>query len=135
MHRVHGISMSIVANRLEVLDKLKKNRDAHRKIVEEAREGYFIESEKVLKAELRKLRKNKGAKFIHISVSLRPPVDHTAEYDTVITMLEYHESGTITLTADEVRQLIEDRWDWMDDFIGANSPYSQTAQAMSSNNG
>jgi argininosuccinate lyase len=48
MKQMYNIKMTTVANRLEVLEVLKKNLSEHAKIVEEAREGYFKEAEAAL---------------------------------------------------------------------------------------
>lgn len=124
---MHGIGdMKIEANREELLAKLKANRDAHKKIVEEARAGYI---EKAKKALDKKMKALEAGEFVHLSFSLEMPQDHTREYDTHIKMLEMHQGKTVSLTSSLVRCFVEDEWGWKSHFIGVAANYSQTAAA------
>jgi len=124
MQGQYGIKMVVTCNREEVLEALKKNRAEHSQIVKEAVAGYLKKAKEAVKAKWDKLEEGK---IVALQFSLRVPVDHTAEYNTVIKMLEMHKNETIDLNADEMRQLVEDRWDWTDTFLSSNSLYSQTA--------
>lgn len=128
MQQIHRISMNITVNRERLLEKLKENRAKHAQIVKEAKEGYWAEVARRLIKLLEDIREENGPK--PISFTAQPPKDYTGEYDTVITMLEYHTEETIQLTPDEARQLLEDRWDWMSAFLETNSAYSEAARAL-----
>jgi len=132
MHQIHGISMNITVNRERLLEKLKENRARHVKIVQEANDNFYTEVARKLEAKLDAVRTaaTAGEKPRLIALSVQPPVDHTGEYDTVITMLEYHTGETIQLTPDEARNLLEDRWDWMRVFLETNAAYSKSARAL-----
>ena len=131
MRQMYNIKMTTMANRLEVLEVLKKNLGEHSKIVEEAREGYFKEAEAALLKRLADLKAAGLKKVVSMHFSLQPPVDHSAEFKTIIGMLEMHSEDTIELTADEYRQLVENKWEWMDEFLASNSAYSATARHLS----
>ena len=120
MRGTYGIKMEVVCNKDDVLKKLKTNREEHVVAVKSAREGYLKVAQKALD---KKMAAVKEGKVVALHINLQLPLDHTAEYDTVIQMLEMHTEETITLSADEVRCLIEDRWEWMQQFLVTNQAY------------
>jgi hypothetical protein len=119
-------SISITAKKDEVLKILRKNRELHAKIVQEARAGYCDKAGQELSKRLDRL---KHGKITSLVFALKMPVDQTSVYDTAIKMLEMHTGETISLSGGEVRNLIEDKWDWSHEFYVSNSAYSGTAQA------
>jgi hypothetical protein len=121
---IYGIKMVVTCKTKEVLKKAKKSREEHAKIVKEARKGYLEKAQAALRERLQELE---AGKLKALSFRLKVPSDHTSEYDTVIQMLEMHQPDTIDLNADEVRHLIEDKWDWTDEFLTSNALYSETA--------
>jgi hypothetical protein len=125
MHMLHDFT--ITAAKSEVLDTLRENRKTHAAIVAEAREGYVDQAKKALEKRLGQLREGKLAS---LKFSLRVPQDHTKVYDTVITMLEMHTGAEVALNATQVRNLIEDNWDWKRDFLVGSSAYSKRASDM-----
>jgi len=119
--------MKVVVSKTTVLEALKKNRDLHKTIVKEAREGYVIQARKALEKELKKLE---AGKPVRIGIHLELPSDNTKVYDTAIQMLEMHEGESVELDAAQFRVLVMNKWDWMDQFLFANRGYSQTAASM-----
>jgi hypothetical protein len=124
MHTLNG--MNVTAKRDEVLEALRKNREEHAAIVKEAREGYVEKARAQVEKRLGQLREGK---VVSLSFKLSPPQDHTKTYDTAIRMLELHTSDTVELTAEQVRCLVQDQWDWMDQFLVGTSAYSNLANA------
>lgn len=120
MKQMYGIKMEVVCNKADVLKKLKANRTDHVAAVKDAREGYLKAAEQALNDKKELIR---SGKVVAVHINLQLPLDHTAEYDTVIQMLEMHTEETIILSADEVRCLIEDKWDWMQAFLMTNQRY------------
>jgi K+-sensing histidine kinase KdpD len=120
-------SMTIRAKKTEVLATLRENRGKHTAIVEEARAGYMDKAQVALNAKLDQLR---SGKLAALSFSLRVPLDYTKVYDTAIRMLELHQDETIELDAGQVRNLMQDEWDWTDQFYGTNIAYSKMANDM-----
>ena len=118
--------MEIKADRKEILEKLKKNRETHAQIVKEAREGYVEEAQKVL---LKRLGEIKEGKLVALTFSLAPPQDFTHVYDTAITMLEFEKRDTVRLNDSQVRTLIMDEWDWTRAFLVSNSRMSDRAMS------
>jgi hypothetical protein len=115
-------------NKTEILETLRKNLENHKKIVKEAREGFTTKAKKLLDENLDLLAKGKLSR---LNISLSNPKDHSAEYNTVIKALELHVEKTIELNTEEVRNFIEDKWDWTRGFLIGNSMYSDTATKMS----
>ncbi len=118
---MYNMVMEVSCDKNDVLATLRKNREEHVELVEDSRKGYI---EKAKKALAEKLDAVAQGKVTALRFGLHLPVDHTAEYDTAIRMLEMHTEKTIKLNADEVRCLIENKWDWMQDFISKNEVYS-----------
>ncbi len=126
------LNMEIEAKTEDVLAKLKENRETHSRIVAEAREGYVEAAKKALQSRLRELKKGE---ITHLQFHLAPPQDYTSTYDTAIEMLEWHTDDEITLSAQEVQNLIMDNWDWMDHFLLSNTQYSATAMTVATTKG
>lgn len=127
MQRLLGLQLQVECNKDELLATLRKNRERHKAIVIEARKGYMANAKKVLQEKLAELE---SGKIKTVSVSLSAPQDMSSVYDTTIKMLELHQQPTITLSSDEVRMLIEDKWDWTARFLQANAMYSDIAANM-----
>lgn len=124
MMRMNNIKMTMSFSRTELLEKLKANLANHSKIVEEARAGYIEKAKAAVAARLDVL---KAGTVVALTFSLQPPVDMSEVYKTTIGMLEMSKDEAITLTADEFRQLVQDEWDWTDNFLVANRAYSDLA--------
>jgi hypothetical protein len=129
MNRIYNITLKTTCKTEDVLARLRANREEHVKIVEEARVGYIEKAKEALRTRLADFEK--GRKGASLAFNLKPPVDNTGEYDTVISMLEMHQGKTIDLNPDEVRQLVLNQWDWTREFLTSNAYYSGTARAAS----
>lgn len=131
MSRV-GINLNVVCNTEETLKKIRENRDKHSSLVKEARAGYIETAKKQLEKRLAQL---KEGKLVSVSFSLQPPQDYTTVYDTVINMLAAHTEPNITISASEFRQIVEDEWDWMSNFLLSNSGYSSGTRSYALSKG
>lgn len=119
--------LEVVVDVAEALKCLRENKETHKTIVREAREGYV---EKAKKALLAKLDRLKSGEIVGLAFSLTVPQDYTHVYDTAIKMLELHMEETVTLNGSQVRCLMMDEWDWTDHFIATNAGYSGTAREV-----
>lgn len=122
-----NITMKVTCITVDVLAKLKANREQHTKIVVESRKAYVDKAKKLLEKRLGQLREGK---IVSLDFHLCAPRDYTSTYDTTIEMLKMHQDKTISLTAIEVRQLIQDDWDWINDFLMTNAMYSTTSRDL-----
>jgi hypothetical protein len=66
----------------------------------------------------------KQGKQINHFIGLVKPVDYTKEYDRVIKMLELSKGTFVHLDERAFAQYVCDEWEWKDDFITANSTYT-----------
>lgn len=130
--RLTNIQMVTKVDKKTLLEKVKQNLENHLKIVAEAREGYLEKAADALEKALDKVSKGE---VIELTFKLRPPVDYSDIYKSVIIMLEWHQNDFIELAPDEFRQLVEDRWEWGESFFGINKVYSATARMSASEKG
>ena len=128
MNTLYGLS--ITAKKDEILATLKKNRASHRAIVEEARKAYVDKAKSAVERKLELLR---SGKVVSLTFALQAPLDYTTVYDTAIRALELHTGDTIELSADQVRNLIDDHWDWSNSFTSSNAMYSETLRKKLTN--
>ncbi len=128
MMRMSGISMKTVVNRLELLKQVRANLEKHKKVVAEAVIGFNKKRIALLKKEL--YRAENKPKTESLSLSLTRPVDHSEQYATVIQMLEWSNEEKVELSPDEFRQLVQDEWNWTNQFVTVNSGYSSMAADM-----
>lgn len=97
----------------QLISVLKKNRDEHKRLYDEAVEGY---KEAILKKVGEAYRDLKSGKLISMNeYSLPVPPSHVAEYEDALEMLELSVYDTVTLTKREFRQYVQDKWDWSHD--------------------
>lgn len=127
-----GMEMRTRVKKADLLETLKKNRDQHRKIWEEALAGY---KEEMLKRLERFLAEVREGKLISRSINLPVPTNETSSYDTAIKMLEMGTEDIIELSTQDFACLVEDKWEWKRNFILSNSGYSGTAQVMAAQMG
>lgn len=115
----------VTVQRAELLETLRKNREEHKQIFEEALAGYRTEVVRVLEARLADARQNRR---IDLRISLVQPVDQTKEYDRAIRMCEMSVDDTIELSNEAFANYVMDDWSWSHQFLSANSTYSATAR-------
>jgi hypothetical protein len=117
----------IKVEKAKLLGILKKNRKAHHDIFIEAQKGF----RKVVIDELEKrLGLARDGKRIDQYLRLPEPVDHTRDYDRVISMLEMDLNETVDLSETDYSQYVMDDWDWKRQFLGTNRAYSVTAAKL-----
>lgn len=108
-----------------LLKFLSENRSEHRAIFEEAVEGYKKKAVELLEQHIARIKKSS---LERVSVSIPVPVDHTRDYDRVISMIENTEDDVIELEEHEYAQYVLDDWAWQREFLTTNSAYSSMAR-------
>lgn len=111
---------SVRLRREELLEKIRTNRDEHRKIFEEALEGW---KKTVTEALDRALKDALQGRRYRPSHHIPQPQDHTDEYDTVIAMLEMSLDEELELTRQEFANYALDNWNWQHDFLVTAASY------------
>lgn len=107
-----------------LLEVIKKNREEHVKVFDEAQDGY---RKAVIAALEQNLSDAKAGRRIQTVVDLIPPVNQTKEYDRAIRQLEMTIDTNIELTERDFSQYVMDEWNWSRQFFLSNSAYSATA--------
>ena len=116
----------IRVNTIELAKTLTKNRAEHRKIFEEAVEGY---RKKVIELLEDHLERVKEGSLIRVYISLPQPSDHTADYDRALQVLDWSLDDEIEIDEQTFAELVMDDWQWKREFFTTNSAYSVTAAA------
>lgn len=114
----------ITVKKTELLKVLKKNRAEHRKIYEEAVEGY---RRLVIGEFTRRLDDAKQGRKIDTVLRVTEPRDQTKDYDRAIRMIEMDTSDVVSLNEEDFANYVMDDWGWMQNFLLSNSAYSATA--------
>lgn len=117
----------ITVKKDELLATLKANRDAHRKIFEEALEGYRTEAIRLLEEHIDRIKSGKPKR---VYVTIPYPEDHTEDYDNAIAMLEMDIGDTIQLDEESFLHYVRDQWQWKRQFLTSNAFYSATAASL-----
>lgn len=112
----------------QLLNIIKKNRDNHRAIYEEAFEGYRTECIRILEENLNNL---KSGKRVVVSFFEQAPQDHTNDYNLAIRMLEMSVDIEIDLDTREFMNYVDDNWSWKQQWVGSNAKYSNTLSNLS----
>jgi len=111
----------ITAEKENLLAILRENREKHRAVFEAALVGYAEARRARLEDELKQMA---SGPLRDLKILMTRPVDHTADYDTAIRMVELHIGKTITLGTDDVQQLVNDDWHWRRDWNRKMSDYA-----------
>jgi hypothetical protein len=110
---------TVKVKRLDLLNKLRENRQEHRGVFERAQVKF---REAVIERLDAMLADARAGKKVQQSVGLTAPSDHTSEYDRAIAMLEMSVEEEITLTSHDFECYVMDRWAWAAQF-GATSAF------------
>ena len=104
---------------------VQANRDEHRKIFEEAVDGYKKRAVQLLEEHIARIR---TGKLERVAVSMPVPEDHTHDYDRVLKMLEMSTADEIELDEHRFAQYVMDDWQWQRQFLTDSSAYSAMAR-------
>lgn len=115
----------VKVKRVELLLKVRTNRDAHVAELKLAKIGWRDQVEAAMVKNLRNLR---AGRDFERYVALDMPQDHTADYDRVVSMLDMSADEDIVLTAQEFDQYVMDNWAWANHKL-LNSGYAMSASA------
>ncbi len=111
---------TVKVNKLEFIERVTVNRDAHRRIFKRALKGY----ERRLLSELeQRIDDVSAGRQIDRYIGLPEPADHTADYDRILGMAEMSVDDVIELDANDFARFVMDQWDWKQDFIDTASLY------------
>jgi hypothetical protein len=106
----------------ELLEVLRKNRDGHRAVFEQAVDRYHAKGVELLADRIARMRNRPNAPVV-IGWSLPVPEDHTADYDRVIAMIGRHVGETIRISEGKYRNYVDDEWGWTRAWRGSTESY------------
>lgn len=116
---------------MHALDKIKVEKEKLLAIVKENRAKHATTHEEAVKKyrelvvenlEKALVEAKEGKKFT-TDLELVQPVAFVQEYDRAIGMLEMSLDETITIDVNDYTKLVEDRWQWSNQFKLSNSRY------------
>src|SRR5262245_59625335 len=107
----------IKVDKAELITTLKKNRKRHRKLFLRALEVYRI---RMIEEFERALDEAKNGDPIGRAFHRPEPEGQTAEFESVIQMLEWDKGKTVELSHREFRTYVQNEWGWVQSF-GANT--------------
>jgi hypothetical protein len=115
---------NIKVDKAKLIATLDENRAKHRKIFEEACDGF----QKVVIKELEaQLNRAKAGIRRNVQIIIPAPVDQTKEYDRAIAMLKMSVDDQALLSERDFQCYVLDDWDWKLKFLTASSAYSRRA--------
>ena len=104
---------TVLISKEKLLDKIIKNRNKHQVEFVVAHVNWEKTVMETLRIALRKAENN--VEFTtHFNIP--EPVEHTDEYDVVISQIEWNEEGQIELDQQDFKRFILDDWEWKNTF-------------------
>jgi hypothetical protein len=111
---------NITVDKTRLLTTLRTNRDDHRSLFLKAQEKY---RERVIEELDRRLADARARRKIDVAIRLPVPEDYTSEFDTAISMVEWAEGDTMTLSESDFQRYVLNKWDWQRAFTANSMSY------------
>lgn len=118
---------NVIIKKTELLKAIKENRSRHRREFEKALEDYHVSIVGILEDRLRDARDARDGKKVEHNIKLNIPQDQTKDYDRAIRMIEMDVRKVIELAEHDFQCLVQDDWQWKDQFSLSNSLLRSTA--------
>lgn len=97
----------------DLLKVIRDNHEEHVRIYKVARAAYQAEAVKYLEESLALAKEGKE---IRREIKLIEPMNHSTDYDQIISMLEMTSDKFIVLDSREFSMFVMDNWNWKDQF-------------------
>lgn len=110
---------NIKVDKYQLLNTLKANKEQHVKDYNDALAIYKL---KLIEVLTQKLKAAKAGNDINFNFPERP-VSYEESYDTIITKLKWTTQDEIELDDREVKQYIQNEWQWKHQFAMATGSY------------
>lgn len=120
--------LMIKANKGQLLDILRENRQKHKEAYELAREGFRQALVEELEELIGKVDEDSYPDYVTLQNS-RAPQCHLDDYDNAIGMLELSTSQEVDLDESLYRKYVQDDWGWKSGWIEANSAYTASVRS------
>lgn len=112
---------STKVNIKKLIEKLRANRESHRKTFAEARAQYVLEATQLLAD-----RYNDASRTGKIDLdfsSLIQPVSYVSNYDLILSMLEMSIEEDVVLSQSDFNRYVMDNWEWKHSFETSTMGY------------
>lgn len=115
-----------------LLEKLTANLEIHKKELEEARAGFFLEVQEQIEALQATMKEHPNTFSIPTAFRhLYPPHSHVEDYERAISMLSACHDTYLDLEADQYSAFVENKWSWRDGWTASNSAYISKSREVS----
>lgn len=124
---LHDREPNMEVSRLQLLAKLKENRDRHQHLYEEMCKGYTVlveEANRNFQSMLKDAIENQQPQEVNHSKIYREafkaavrPTEHLSDYNESIEMLEWIKEDLVRISLSQFRKWVRDEWDWQEMFI------------------
>ena len=111
----------VTVNKVKLIEIISTNMANHRGEFLKAQEGFKATVVEELEKHLESARQGKR---INQYLSLPEPVDHTKEYETVLSMLNMSVDIEVTIEYDDYSKYVLDDWKWKEQFSNTASLYN-----------
>lgn len=105
----------ITMDKATLLKILERNFELHKKIYKNGMECYREKFIKTCETILEKARNDNKFDLSHLE-TLMMPVDRSQDYEDTIKMIKMHVPDSISISAEEFRRYILNKWDWIRSF-------------------
>lgn len=101
-------------------ETLRSNREKHLAEFKEARVNYKKKALEFLRDQESEIEKGGVLAYSHLPA----PQNHVEHYDTALRMLDQTTENLIELDVNSFRKLVEDNWEWSNQFKTSNASLS-----------
>jgi len=116
----------------ELLKIVQENKKQHEAMRKEALAGYCEKATAACEEAVAKLLYAEPASVL---IRMRPPEDHTRDYERAIRMLEKTQQTEIELSEHDFATLVDDDWEWTGSWVTSNRGFSKTVSEYATGKG
>jgi hypothetical protein len=118
---------SVNVSRVDLLEKLKTNREIHKADYAEAVIGYRIKLLEDLKAATIVAEKCTDVDLLNLRVPFSYPTSYLTNYDEIIDMMEASVDEIINLDSSSFKSFYKNEWSWSRSFNSTTTLYKSFA--------
>jgi len=118
---------TVIVNKVELLEALRENREAHEAEYKTALEGWweqvqdwFVQQQEAID----EANTSESGEDPELHCSHTKPTEHLKDYDREIKMADMSLTDEIELTTEEFAKYVMDEWEWSDMWKLSNTRYS-----------
>lgn len=112
---------SVVVDKAKLLEKLKENRELHKREYDEA---VIKHRDEVITELQKRLRDIEAGEKIDLSFNLPTPREFLDSFDEAIAMLEWEQGETVELEQHDFQRYVMNKWEWRQQFQASTALYN-----------